>query len=379
MHLHASLFYSLEDLAPYAERWNELVQGSPGNSIFLTWEWLSTWQVHVSKEIPLFVIAVFDDSANLQAVLPLYQSTFELFGCISYKCLRPMGDCHCGGEYPDLIISPYVDIKETILCIQGCLEEHQKQWDCLYFPYVSGWTDAAARLAAILRPEDSAFIRQRESIFSSILLPKTTEEYDRDILGSLSSLIRRQTRKLEQLGKVTISLCQKEHELPFYLEHLFSLHKKRWEALGQQGSFIRRPLMPDFYTAFAATALQKGWLKMFALQLNGKPYAVQIGYFYNGVFYQMQEGFDPAGPGGLGNVLRYAVITWCIANEVSEYDYLGGDEEHKLKWGAKQRRGFHLFSGAKNSKNFLLALADIWPTGRFIAVGPPASYGRSHD
>lgn len=149
--------------------------------------------------------------------------------------------------------------------------------------------------------------------------------------------------------------------------------------MGQRGSIVRRPLMRDFYAGFAERALEKGWLKLFALQIDGVTLAVQIGYLYNGIFYQMQEGFDPDGPGGLGNVLRHEVLSWCITNKVKEYDYLGGDGEQKLKWGAKQRAGYHLFCGAKSLKNWLLAMADIWPTVRFIAEGPPVSYGSSND
>ncbi|WP_234981230.1 GNAT family N-acetyltransferase [Desulfopila aestuarii] len=205
------------------------------------------------------------------------------------------------------------------------------------------------------------------------------QELNRDTLGSFSSIIRRQKKKLSQLGRITIDLCDKEDDLPQYLESLFILHKKRWESIGQEGSFVRRPLMQDFYTGFASKAFRKGWLKIFSLKLDGSILAVQIGYLYHGVFYQMQEGFDPNGPGGLGNILRHSVIDWCIANNVREYDYLGGDEEHKLKWGAKQRTGAHLFVGRKSFKNMLLAMADIWPSGKFINEGPPANLGHSHD
>jgi CelD/BcsL family acetyltransferase involved in cellulose biosynthesis len=377
MHLRARLFTSLEDLAPHADRWNELVQFSPGNSIFLTWEWLSAWNRHVAKDIPLFIIAVFDEQEHPQAFLPLYQSSFRLFKCISYKCLRPMGDCHCGAEYPDIISSPDA-MEDALQCIDKCLEPHRDKWDCLYLPYVSGWTSAASRMAR-LNTHNRAFFRQRVAVFSSIPLPESIEEYNHNMLGSLYPLIRRQKKKLKQTGRISISLCQQEQDLPLYLDSLFHLHKKRWESIGQQGSFVRRPLMQDFYAGFAATALQKGWLKLFSLQIDGVTLAVQIGYLYHGVFYHLQEGFDPDGPGGIGNVLRHAVIDWCITNKVQEYDYLGGDEDHKLKWGATRRTGYHLFCGARSPKNFLLALADIWPSGRFITEGPPTSYGCSHD
>ncbi len=369
MHLHARLFTSLEELSTHAASWNDLVQLSPGNTIFLTWEWLSAWSTHVARDLPLFVIVVFDKRNHPQAFLPLYQSNFRLFKFISYKCLRPMGDCHCGAEYPDLIAAPDT-IEDALACIEECLEKHRDKWDCLYFRYISGWTGTIFRLGQLCTHKH-AFFRRQEAVFSSILLPERIDEFDHNMLGSFYPLIQRQKKKLERIGTLSISLCQQEQDLPIYLDSLFSLHKKRWQSIGQQGSFVRRPLMQDFYRGFAPTALRRGWLKIFALRIDGTILAVQIGYLYEGIFYQLQEGFDPDEPGGLGNVLRHAVIDWCITNKVKEYDYLGGSEEHKLKWGARQRKGYHLFCGARSPKNLLLALADIWPSGRFITEGPP--------
>lgn len=376
MPLHARLFSSLDDLAPHAARWNELVRLSPGNTIFLTWEWISAWNTYVAKGIPLFIIAVLDEREQPQAFLPLYQSTFRFLKTIPYKCLRPMGDCHCGAEYPDIIGAPEV-MKEVLACISKCLEANQDKWDCLYLRYISGWTDAAPRLSGLCT-QQSAFSRRREAIFSSIPLPNSIDQFDKKIISSKNQF-RKQQKKLERTGKLSISLCQQKEELGFYLNNLFRLHKKRWESIGQRGSLFRRPLMQDFYTGFSPIALEKGWLKIFALRIDDSILAVQIGYLYNGILYGMQEGFDPDGPQGLGNVLRHAVIEWCISNKVHEYDYLGGDEEHKLKWAAEQRTGYHLFCGRRSLKNLLLTAGDIWPSGRFITEGPPACYGHSND
>ena len=377
MAFHADVFTSLEGLAPHADRWNELVSCSPGNTLFLTWEWLTAWNTYVARGNPLFIIAVFDEKEQPQAFLPLYQSSLQLFKLISYRCLRPMGDCHCGGEYPDIIAASGT-MAEVLRCIQNCLDAHQAEWDCLYVPYISGPTGASSRFAAVNK-DNRTFFRLRETVFSSIALPQSIGVYNEDMLGSLYAVIRRQRKKLEQRGSLAINLCQEEQQIPLYLDNLFRLHAKRWQSVGQQGSFVRRPLMKDFYTGFAATAFSKGWLKIFSLQMDGVVLAVQIGYLYQGIFYQLQEGFDPEGPGGLGNVLRHAVIAWCITNKVQVYDYLGGDEEHKLKWGAKRHTGYTLFCGSPSPKNYILAMADIWPSGRFITEGPPAGYGSAHD
>ena len=124
MQLRARVFDSLEELAPYADRWNELVPLSPGNSIFLTWEWLSAWNTLVAQEPP-YIIAVFDEEEHPAAFFLFIKAAF-ISSNIYYKCLRPMGDCQCGAEYPDIIAAPD-SMADVLTCIQDCLEKNQIQ------------------------------------------------------------------------------------------------------------------------------------------------------------------------------------------------------------------------------------------------------------
>lgn len=377
MILHARHFTTLEELTPYSERWNELLQHSEANSIFLTWEWLSSWCTIVARDISLFTILVFDEDNQVQAILPLYQSSFILLRFIPYKYLRFMGDCHCGGEYADLIVAPEIEITDVGHCIKAYLYKHRINWDCLYITNIAGWTGALHRLN--LNKKDTLFSRERKTIFSSILLPTNIEKFDSELLGSRSAVIRRQKKKLAQTGQISFGQCECQKDLPSYLNNLFTLHKKRWESAGQQGSFAKRPLMQCFYADFAPKAFDKGWLKIFTLKRDGVILAIQIGYIYEDAFYQMQEGFDPSETLGLGNILRYFVICWCIEHGITKYDFLGGNEDHKLTWGAQKKIGYNLFWAQKSLKNFPLIFANIWPSGRYITEGPPISFVKSHN
>jgi len=126
-------------------------------------------------------------------------------------------------------------------------------------------------------------------------------------------------------------------------------------------------------------ALEKGWLALFSLRVDGEIVACQYGYVYKNIFSQLQEGFDPQAPAGVGNILRTYVIRWCIDNKLTEYDFLGGYSEHKRNWRAEKRTGCHLFLGRKRVKNLFFALLPIQPTGRYVKQGAPANQGSSHD
>ena len=152
--------------------------------------------------------------------------------------------------------------------------------------------------------------------------------------------------------------------IPRFLAALFELNQRRWGAKGQHGVFSG--LEGQFYEQFTRRALERGWLRLYGATIAGEFKAVQIGYVYRGSFSQLQEGFDPEAPQGIGNVLRGKVIEYLIQEGVRTYDFLGGFTEHKRRWGARVRAGHDLFIGRRTLKNLLLFATEIWPTGRYL-------------
>ena len=131
--------------------------------------------------------------------------------------------------------------------------------------------------------------------------------------------------------------------------------------------FVRKPRERAFYESFAPVALARSWLGLYALRQDGEYRAVQIGYSYNGVFSQLQEGFDPDIDAGAGNVLRDLVISDLIERGIRYYDFLGGWSEHKRRWGAKQVMGSDILVGSTGLRGRSVLSVPIWPSGRFIA------------
>jgi CelD/BcsL family acetyltransferase involved in cellulose biosynthesis len=132
-----------------------------------------------------------------------------------------------------------------------------------------------------------------------------------------------------------------------------------------------------FYERFAPVALRAGWLRLYALRLDGAIRAVQYGYAYAHTFYQLQEGYDPEAPEGIGNVLREHAFKASIAEGLRAYDFLGEYTEHKRRWGAARRDGFDLLLGRPGLKNRTLFTRPVWPTGRFLRENSPPEPDRT--
>lgn len=367
MPLQSELYRTRHELRQISAEWDPLLQSSSADTIFLTWEWVTAWLDAVHPQADLFVVAV-RDAGRLIGIAPFYRGSFRFVKLVGYTCLRVLGDCHSGAEYPDIILQRGRE-GEVCSAISQCLEKYHHLWECAWLPNISGWTGALDRLNKVFG-QPLAFHRSRPASFSCISLPDTFDNYLAAFSGNFRATLKRQEKKIYSSGEISFEVCDCLEDVSSFLDALFEMHGKRWESVGQKGAFVRRPLMKKFYELFSPVALQQGWLGLFAVRCNGQVAAVQFGYVYRGTFYQLQEGFDPAGPAGSGNILRKYVVNWCIDNKLKEYDFLGQHSLHKQHWQGKERFGHHLFLGQNSPVNYLLAKREFWPRGRFIEMEP---------
>ncbi len=94
--------------------------------------------------------------------------------------------------------------------------------------------------------------------------------------------------------------------------------------------------------------------------------AIQLGLRFDETYMQIQEGFDPEMPAGLGNALRYYSMQQCLDQGVRVYDFLGGHTEHKRRWGGEQFDGLDCLIVSQRNPLLNLVFRRIWPTGRWV-------------
>lgn len=348
-------------LAPF---WNLLLKQSNADTIFLTWEWFESWAKVVDGFVEPFVVVVRTGDGTLTGIAPYYRTAYRLFPGLSVRALRFMADRITGAEYPDWILRKDVE-EEAARAIAGALKAARSEWDCIWMTNIAGWTGAQDRIAVACRAEEIR-TRCRSRDFAHFALPVSKEAYLGSLTPNRRSQIGRQTRKVFAREDMGFSRCLRDEDMPRYLESLFDLNRKRWAAQGQVGPFVRRPDAVRFYRCFAPLALREGWLRLYALEEKAEIKAIQIGYVYNSIYHQLQEGFDPEYAAGVGNVLRLHVIEQCIAEGVREYDFLGEMTEHKRRWTALLRTGCDILATSETTMGKVLAHLPIWPTGRWL-------------
>ena len=105
---------------------------------------------------------------------------------------------------------------------------------------------------------------------------------------------------------------------------------------------------------------------MTGYRLQGQLKAVQFGFREGSSYLQIQEGFDPNLPSGVGNALRYFSLKCYIEQGIRHFDFLGGYTEHKQRWGGERVEGADVMLVANRHWLKASLLRQVWPTGRWI-------------
>jgi CelD/BcsL family acetyltransferase involved in cellulose biosynthesis len=335
MPLQVKTLRTWDQLEAIRPAWEGILQSAEALTIFSTLEWLGAWWKAFAKDKELVTPVFVNSDDEIVGVVPLYADSVESALPFRVRRLRFVGDGSEDSDNLDLIIRAGYESS----CTEAFLAwlESNPDWDICELNTVPLDSGALPLLVSDLKKR-RWMLRQLESPRTTISLPDTWESYlEQTISKKEKTKIGYYINRLQKRFQVSITKCDNAQALPASLATLFHLHQKRWQLKGGPGAFAsagRREL----YSNMAPTFVERGWLELWTLELDGKPAAVQYGFRYRNVVYSLQEGFDPAySSERVGYVLRAHVLKALIGQGVRQYDFLGGDEASKVRWGAKKR------------------------------------------
>jgi CelD/BcsL family acetyltransferase involved in cellulose biosynthesis len=162
-----------------------------------------------------------------------------------------------------------------------------------------------------------------------------------DLLARLSKSrrgkIRAQERRFLESGRAAVKSAEDEATLRQGLDVLHRLHQARRESLGDDGCFTV-PRFERFLEDAAGRLQRAGQLRLQWLEVEGQPAAVEFDLLGGDTLYYYQTGMNPdlaeISPGWL---LQIASLKAAMADGLAYFDFLRGDEEYKLTWGAEPR------------------------------------------
>lgn len=336
--LTTEAFYHLK------EEWDELLQKSNSNNLFLTWDWLFNWWKLYQKDKKLNIVLVRENGA-LKAIGPLFKSTSKRLGLRKMQLLGSIG---VGSDYLDFILyqNRECELLEEILRF---LDRQRNSWDLIELSDIPEQSITSSYLH-----KQQFFVRKnsQHSICPYLQLPSRAQDLYTSLSKKMRSQINRNRRKFERDYNGTFVVFKQKERLDEAIRDLIRLNEERFKQKNIASPFSN-PLFNSFHREIIPIFFDKGMLRLCFLIAANNPIASIYIFTYNSKYYHYQAGFDHAwnkiSPGTL--LLDYA-IRLAIEEDMREFDFLRGNEEYKFKWTKSARRNLRimLFNSSSKSK-----------------------------
>ena len=315
--------------------WNSLLRASGSASPFLTWEWLHTWWTHLGGGSQLRMLAV-RAGTDLIAIAPFRMASS---GIARFPSLDMLGTGEAGSDYLDVIVRRGWEA-ESLAAIERFVRSHNTTLRLTHL----GPSAAAVHLADLL--DSHGWTRSMTAGGTCPYIPlagHTWDSYLATLGASHRANVRRRIRALEQKFDVRFERVTTEAQRREAMLRLVQYHERRFD---ERGTAFRTESLGAFHEEVTKRVLDRGWLRMFVLRVNGTPVAVMYGFLYGGTFYFYQHGFDADyQQHSIGLVLMGLSIRAAIDEGAGEFDMLWGVEQYKFLWARDTRelRNVHLF------------------------------------
>ncbi len=300
------------DLESTRETWQELAAES--DNVFATWEWARAWWEHFGRGDPL-VATARDEDGRAFAVVPLHVDDVP-----GVRMLRFVG--HGAGDQLGPVCRP-ADTPRAASALRAALDTAPVSWDLFLGEQVPADMRFDQALDATVVARTGLPLIRRDGRDWHGFLASKSANFRQQVGRRERNLHRRHTVGYRRSDGGTLAAD---------LDVLFDLHRRRWA--NERSLFLAQE---SFHRDFAAVASERGWLRLWLLELDGEPVAAWYGFRFGDAEYFYQAGRDPLHEGSPGFVLLCHTIREAFADGVAEYRLLRGAEDYKYRFASHDR------------------------------------------
>lgn len=315
------------------DEWNELLEASDSNCLFLTWEWLHTWWKHLAGDRRLAILAL-RCGGRLAALAPFCLRPGNWWHRRPLPVLEFLGNGCVGSDYLDFIVRRGYEAEARQAFTAGLAQQRL----VLDWMQLRRGSCFAAGVGQDLG--ERGWSTAETTTNTCPFIPLSGVSWN-EYLGTLGAEHRynfnRKWKRLNRDYTVQFEPVYLEEQCRESIDLVIELHNLRWRDRGGSDAFHTEDLV-EFHREFSRVALRRGWLRLYVLRLNQKPAACLYGFLYGGTFYFYQSGFDPEyQKQSVGLVSMGLGIKSAIEGGATEYDLLHGTEEYKSHWSRDRR------------------------------------------
>ena len=318
-------FYALKD------EWALLLNNSPADSIFLTWEWISTWWKFFNKKTDLWIItARHTETKQLIGIAPLAIKKIRTITGLYNQTLIFMGNGTAAPDHLDFIImNGYGNMVNQLFSEKLWAERYS--WNQIK---IEGLSSTSTAIDQLFQQHLHLLKKVDETICPYLSLPDNWETLKSSLSKNMRYNLGRFERRLEKdyPGVVNFRKLSDQDQINNFISVLVDLHTVAQKRKDCAGLFTNQNMI-DFHTDLAKVFLKKGWLSSYTLDVGKTSIAVLHCFQYKKTVSFYQSGFDQFWR-------RYSPGTQIMAHAIKEairedntvFDFLRGEEDYKYKW-----------------------------------------------
>jgi CelD/BcsL family acetyltransferase involved in cellulose biosynthesis len=305
----------VDSLGFLREHWTRLAARS-GN-VFAAWEWNDLWWRHYGRGRALRVAVLQGEGGQIDAIVPLF-----VWSQRPLRILRLVGHGHGDRLGP---ICGHDEVKKADQGLRDALAADPH--DLFIGDWVAGDLDWARVLGGrALRTTGYPIFRFPD--------------------GSWDAFLATQSQRFRKTARNSRNRLEREHVVSYRnadaatlerdLNAAMRLHRGRFR---QHAGCLFCGDHEPFQREFGALALERGWLRLLLLEVDGAPAAFEYGFLFQNAYFAYQSGRDPAWDRySVGFLVELESLRRAFEDGAAEYRFLGGEEGYKYRFPTEDPR-----------------------------------------
>ena len=304
--------------------WEGVLTSSPVNTVFLTPQWQEVWwdTFGDGKDMAGFYIPSNDgpgvNSVDGVASLTLSGDTLSFVG--NQETV----------DYNDFMVRPghEIDFYQALLT-----NLENREWDVMRLDSLVENSPTLTHLPDLARQHGYSVEIEKEDTASGIELPSSWDEYLAVLSKKDRHELRRKFRRLETVPDWKWYAVTGEEQVMSRLEDFLRLMKQSSEAKDEYMTEEHE----RFFHNMARRMAQIGLLRLYFLEMEGKPVATSLCFDYASSRLLYNSGYDlDYGYYSVGLLLNALCLREAIEQGIGYFDFLRGSETYKQHLGGKQ-------------------------------------------
>jgi CelD/BcsL family acetyltransferase involved in cellulose biosynthesis len=324
---------SLEELAPLASAWDELLLRDPLTSVFLSYEWVSAWWAHFGRNADLWVL-IATLNGELLGVAPLMRRRTRL----GYR-LEFIGIPNLLSDRVGFLVDP-ARAPEVVDGFYSWLVDNRLSWHVWELKNIPEDSLGWVALRKLFRVR--GILRWREFLYDTCPYLPVADSWDGLLVGAkrrrLRGRLKNAQNRLRRLGTMSFEQHRDLESITSVWPCVVELNERSAQYRRGLNIFLGRGHREFFDDVVCGLAPHR-WVVLSILRLDGVAIACDLSFFVGGRLSGYSQAQDPVHAStSLFTFIVGQILQAGLGKGLKEVDFSTGAQDVKYRWTDLSRR-----------------------------------------